>query len=219
MRRLLAVALCASVADGLALRLPKLRHHRVDADAAEPAGADLRVHLLENDFEELDVALKAYGSCTQLVQGLMPIVGHEELVTRVVDRTHAEEPAPSLANAVPAQFEFEACLDLKAGEEWLAAHDVCAGYLERQKCEHEWTTATGILASICEAELEGGDYSKLDASLGELEGLHYACGCPRDSELLEPFVDLAQSFVRGFEDAPLAYGHALAAAAAASAWP
>ncbi|KAH8063637.1 ATP binding protein [Aureococcus anophagefferens] len=163
MRRLLAVALCASVADGLALRLPKLRHHRVDADAAEPAGADLRVHLLENDFEELDVALKAYGSCTQLVQGLMPIVGHEELVTRVVDRTHAEEPAPSLANAVPAQFEVEACLDLMAGEEWLAAHDVCAGYLERQKCEHEWTTATGILASICEAELEGGDYSKLDA--------------------------------------------------------
>ena len=222
---LVVVALGALGVDGLAFRLPRISHHNPGASDEPDAPTGIREHLAANDFEDLHEELKSYGSCTQLVRSLAPIVGDEQLVSRVVGHTHAEEAAPTLISGAPVKysngaeverFEFGTCLELMAGERWLEAHDVCGGYLERVgACDHEWKSACVILSRICEAELCGGDYGDLQVVLEGLEGLEaYPCGCARDMGLLEPFVDLGRSFVAGFDKPGAAYGHALAAAAA-----
>jgi len=181
-------------------------HHAPDSTDAPPPASALRDQLRASDYADLTGSLRSFGTCVELSQTLAPLVDDDELVARVVDAAVAD--AARHADVGP-------CLRLMAEGDYLSAHDVCVGYLEKPSHDHGRDAALSVIAALCEAELVGAGYGGVAELVGRLEALDtLPCGCEVDAAPAAPFFDLGKAFARLDACPRLAYGHALAAAAA-----
>ena len=167
-------------------------NHHLPGAVAEPR-PDAIQQLRRNDFGELHAFLKPFESCATLADALEPLSLPQ--VDYVVDQ--AVKPPSKLADT-------GACLSLMAEGDFLGAHDVCEGLLEKGAGQGDAarSTAFAIISALCEGELTGTyDLAFLDRLDDNV------INDPRS----QPFVDLGRAFASTAEES---LGHALAAAAA-----
>jgi len=174
-------------------RMPpqKQINHHLPGAVAEPR-PDAIAELRRNDFGDLYNFLKSFESCATLADALEPLSLPQ--VDYVVDQ--AVKPPSTLADT-------GACLQLMAEGDFLGAHDVCEGLVEKGAGAGDAarSTAFSIISALCEGELTGTyDLAFLD----RLDDI--VINDPRS----RPFVDLGRAFSSTAEEA---LGHALAAAA------
>ena len=120
-------------------------NHHLPGAVAEPR-PDAIQQLRRNDFGDLHAFLKSFESCATLADALEPLALPQ--VDYVVDQ--AVKPPSTLADT-------GACLQLMAEGDFLGAHDVCEGLLEKGAGQGDAarSTAFSIISALCEGELTG----------------------------------------------------------------
>lgn len=183
-----------------AMRMPPrqgVQTPQAQTAVAEPR-PDAVAALRRNDFGDLHAFLRSFDCRETLADVLEPLALPD--LDRIVDR----------AALPPAQLaDTGACLQLMAAGDFLGAHDVCEGLVEKGAGAGDAarSCAFAVVAALCEAELTGTYAGVWRGDLARVVLDDAATQDPRSA----PFVDLALSFT---SDAATALGCALAAAAA-----